>query len=205
MPELAVPPGVRGAVLAAAPILFAVWALAGFYGSLGPALARQLTGSASAVIGGLGFFLLAVFGSLTTVLLNRTPPRTVMLIGIAVLVLASAGTLAAVEESSAAGFFLCTIVAGVGFGAGFQGGIRTVAPLAAPHERAGILSVLYIVCYCGMGIPSVVAGVIAVHGGGLASAARDYAVFVIVLAVAALAGLTRPRRALAPALDGGTE
>jgi MFS family permease len=197
MPELAVPHGVRGAMLAAAPILFAVWALAGFYGSLGPALARQLSGSPSAVVGGLGFFLLAVAGSLTTILLNRAPPRTVMLIGIAVLVLAGAGTLAAVDESSAAGFFFCTVVAGVGFGAGFQGGIRTVSPLAAAHERAGILSVLYVVCYCGMGIPSVIAGVLAVHGGGLISAARDYAVFVIVLAIAALAGLvptSRPAR-----------
>jgi MFS family permease len=84
LPELAVPQGVRGAMLAAAPVLFAVWALAGFYGSLGPALARQLSGSTSAVVGGLGFFLLAVAGSLTTILLNRTPPRTVMPIGIAV-------------------------------------------------------------------------------------------------------------------------
>jgi len=198
VPQLALPQGVRGAMLAAAPILFAVWALAGFYGSLGPALARQLSGSTSAVVGGLGFFLLAVAGSLTTIVLNRTPPRTVMLIGIAVLVLAGAGTLAAVEESSAAWFFLCTVVAGVGFGAGFQDGIRTVTPLAAPHERAGILSVLYVVCYCGMGIPSVVAGVLAVHGGGLVSAARDYAAFVIVLAIAALAGLvstSRPAKA----------
>jgi hypothetical protein len=153
MPELAVPQGVRGAMLAATPILFAVWALAGFYGSLGPALARQLSGSTSAVAGGLGFFLLAAAGSLTTILLNRTPPRTVMRIGIAVLVLAGAGTLAAVEESSAAGFFLCTVVAGVGLGAGFLGGIRTVSPLAAPHERAGIISVLYVVCYCGMAYP----------------------------------------------------
>ncbi|HEX6450500.1 MAG TPA: MFS transporter [Trebonia sp.] len=194
MPELAVPQGARGAMLAAAPIVFAVWALAGFYGSLGPALARQLSGSTSAVIGGLGFFLLAVVGSLTTILLNRTGPRTVMLIAIAVLVLAGAGTLATLEESSAAGFFLCSVVAGVGLGAGFQGGIRTVSPLAAPHERAGLLSVLYVVCYCGMGIPSVIAGVLAVHGGGLISAARDYAVFVIVFAIAALAGLVSANR-----------
>jgi len=201
-PELAVPPGARGAMIAAAPVLFAVWALAGFYGSLGPALARQLTGSASAVVGGLGFFLLAIAGSLATILLNRTPPRTVMLIGIAVLVLAGAGTLAAVQESSAAGFFLCTVIAGVGFGAGFQGGIRTVAPLAAPHERAAILSVLYVVCYCGMGIPAGVAGVLAVDGGGLVSAARDYMVFIMVLAVAGLAGLAGQRWAATPRVRG---
>lgn len=194
VPELAVPPGLRGPVLAATPILFAVWALAGFYGSLGPALARQLSGSTSVVVGALGFFLLASVGSLTTVVLDRTPPRTVMLFGIATLVVAAVGTLIAVERSSTAGFFAATFVAGIGFGAGFQGGIRTVVPLAAPHERAGVLSVLYVVCYCGMGVPSVAAGVLVVHGGGLIGTARDYALFVLVLALAALTGLLSTSR-----------
>ena len=39
------PRGVRGPVAIAAPVLFAVWALAGFYASLGPALVRNLAGS----------------------------------------------------------------------------------------------------------------------------------------------------------------
>jgi MFS family permease len=189
VPELTVPRGTRGTVLAAAPILFAVWAIAGFYGSLGPALARQLSGSASAVTGGLGFFLLGIAASLTTVALSRMLPRTVMLCGIAATAAAAAGTLAAVAEASAAGFFASAVVAGIGLGAGLQGGFRTIVPLAAPHERAGLVSVLYVICYCGMAVPSVVAGILVVHGGGLISSARDYALFIIVLAIAALAGL----------------
>ena len=189
VPKLAVPRGTRGPVLTAAPILFAVWALSGLYGSLGPALARQLSGSTSAVIGGLPFSLLAVISSLTAVALSRIPPRAVMLCGIAATMAAAAGTLAAVDESSAAIFFASTVVAGVGFGAGLQGAFRTVVPLAPPSERAGVLSVLYIVSYCGMGVPAIAAGILVVHGGGLISSARDYALFLIVLAVAALAGL----------------
>ena len=112
-----------------------------------------------------------------------------MLCGIAATMAAAAGTLAAVDESSAAIFFASTVVAGVGFGAGLQGAFRTVVPLAPPSERAGVLSVLYIVSYCGMGVPAIAAGILVVHGGGLISSARDYALFLIVLAVAALAGL----------------
>lgn len=189
VPELAVPRGARSAVLAAAPILFAVWALAGFYGSLGPALARQLSRSASAITGGLGFFLLGVAASLTTVALSRTPPRTVMRCGIAATAVAAAATLAAVQETSGAGFLASAVVAGIGLGAGLQGGFRTVIPLAPPRELAGLMSVIYVICYCGMGVPSVVAGILVVHGGGLISSARDYALFVFVLAAAALAGL----------------
>jgi MFS family permease len=189
VPELAVPRATRGAVLVAAPILFAVWALSGLYGSLGPALARQLSGSASAVVGGLPFFVLAIVSSISAVALSRLAPHTVMLYSIVATFAAAGGTLVAVEESSTAGFFASTVLAGVGFGAGLQGAFRTVIPLAPPRDRAGVLSVLYIVSYCGMGVPAISAGILVIHGGGLISSARDYALFLIVLAAAALAAL----------------
>ena len=46
-------------LLAAAPVLFAVWALAGFYGSLGPSLIAHLVGSTAVVDAGLGIGVLA--------------------------------------------------------------------------------------------------------------------------------------------------
>ncbi|MEA9985764.1 MFS transporter [Subtercola sp. RTI3] len=189
VPKLAVPRGIRGPVLAAAPILFAVWALSGLYGSLGPALARQLTGSASALLGGLPFSVLAIISSLTAIALSRVSPRAVMLCGITGTVVAAASALAAVELSSPAGFFASIVLAGIGFGAGLQGAFRTVMPQTAPQDRAGVLSILYIVSYCGMGIPAIIAGVLVVNGGGLISSARDYALCLISLAVVALVGL----------------
>ncbi|WP_307865530.1 MFS transporter [Streptomyces montanisoli] len=191
VPELAVPRRLRGPLLAVAPVLFAVWSLGGFYGSLAPALARELAGSDSAVVGGLGLFVLTVVSSATAVSLGRVPPRAVMFLGVTLLVLGSLGTLAAVELSSFAGFFAGTLVSGVGFGAGFQGGMRTVVPLVDEHERAGVLSAVYVICYLGMGLPAVIAGVLVVHGGGLAAATRDYAWFVVALAVATLIALLR--------------
>ena len=53
VPDVRLPRSVRGPVLAAAPVLFAVWALAGLYGALGLALVGALTGSDSEVLGGL--------------------------------------------------------------------------------------------------------------------------------------------------------
>jgi hypothetical protein len=92
------------------------------------------------------------------------------------------------------GFFVGSAVAGFGFGAGFQGGIRLVVPLVEPHERAGVLSLLYVVSYLGMGVPAVIAGVLVVHGGGLLDTVREYGAAVIVLAAAALAALLLGRR-----------
>ncbi|MFF0516471.1 MFS transporter [Streptomyces sp. NPDC004250] len=194
IPRMAVPSGLWGTVLTAAPILFATWSLAGFYGSLGPALARQLSGSDSTVVAGLGLFLLTVTATVSAAVLGRTSPRRVMVLGIAVLMAATLAALAAVATGSAPGFFGSTVIAGIGFGAGFQGGLRTVVSRAAPRERAGLMSVLYVVSYLGMGVPSVVAGILVVHGGGLVPTARLYMLAVLVLSAAALIGLLLTKR-----------
>jgi MFS family permease len=88
-------------------------------------------------------------------------------------------------------FFVGTAVAGVGFGGGFQGAIRSVLPLAAPHERAGVLSIVYVISYLALGLPAVIAGVVAVHGGGVLTTAREYGIAVMLLAALALLALAR--------------
>jgi MFS family permease len=194
VPDVKLPRTVRRAVLNAAPVLIAVWALAGFYASLGPALVRTLTHSASAVYGGLALFVLAGVAAAATLVLRSAPPRGVMLTGIGTLVAGVALTLVAVEAGSPSLFFLGSAIAGIGFGSGFQGGIRTVLPLTAAHERSGVLSLLYVVSYLGMGVPSVIAGYLVVHAGGLLATAREYGAAVIVLALLALVGLLTDRR-----------
>ncbi|MET8833444.1 MFS transporter [Micromonospora sp. NPDC004540] len=187
-PEITLPRVVRGPLLVVAPVAFAVWALAGFFGALGPALVRALMES-SIVAGGLSIFVFAVFGSAAILVLRDAPARRVMLIGIAALVLGMVITLVSVRAESVAGFFVGLAFGGVGFGGGFQGSLKTVTPLVEAHERASVLSLLYIVCYVGFGLPTVVAGFLVVHGGGLRQTAEEYAVAVIVLAVVALLGL----------------
>ena len=191
VPEIALPPSSRRAVLAAAPVLFSVWALAGFYAALGPAILRVVTGSTTLVVGGLGLFVLAAVAAVAVYVLRDADPHAVMRLGIGALVAGVATTLVAVDLRSGAVFFLGTAIAGVGFGSGFQGGIRTVMPLPLPHERAGVLSVLYVVSYFGMGLPAVVAGVFVVRGGGLVDTAYGYGVAVIALALLALVALVR--------------
>ncbi|MFK0153001.1 MFS transporter [Streptomyces sp. NPDC090493] len=209
VPEISLPRAVRGAVLAAAPVVFAVWALAGFYGSLGPSLVRTLVGSTSAVWGGLGLFVLAFVAAVSVLALRKAQSTTVMYTGIGALVAGVALTLLAVDQSAPALFFVGTAVAGLGFGSGFQGGIRTVLPLAKSHESSGVLSLLFVVAYLGMGVPSVAAGALVVHGGGLVPTSEEYGAVVIALALLALAALLlRGRPQIAPGVkvaSGGTQ
>jgi MFS family permease len=191
VPQLEVPAQTRRPMLAAAPVLFAVWALAGFYGSLGPSLIDHLVGSASVVEGGLGLGILALIAAAATYVLRATPASQVMLIGTSTLIAGVVVVLMSLWVGSALLFFVGTAAAGVGFGAGFQGGIRLVAPLAHPDQRAGVLSVLFTVSYLGLGIPAVLAGLAVVHGGGLVTTSYEYGLAVIVLGLVATINLIR--------------
>jgi len=166
------------------------------------ALVHALTGSGDVVLGGLSFFVLAASAVIAIIALRRAAARTMMLSGILALIAGVTVTVVAVNLRSAAVFFAGSAIAGAGFGGGFQGSIRTVVPLAAAHQRAGLVSLLYVVSYLGLGVPAVLAGFGVVHGGGLISTARYYGAAVIALAALALFGLTRnrPGRAAEPAV-----
>lgn len=196
-PRFHLPPAARAALWLAVPALVANWALAGFYGSLGPMLIRLITGTRSPVLGGLALFAIAASGVITVLLMRRQSARTLLTFGAAALFVGVGVTLLAIPMRSAVLFFAGASVAGMGFGTGFQGAIRSVVPLAAPHERAGVLSVLYVVSYLAMGLPAVAAGFRVVYGGGVLRAAREYGLAEMLLAALVLVGLVlrRPPRA----------
>jgi hypothetical protein len=68
-----------------------------------------------------------------------------------------------------------------------------VRPLAPTDQRAGVLSIIFIVSYAGIGIPSVIAGIRIVHVGVLTTA-REFGIVVITLAAIALLALARKPR-----------
>jgi len=194
-PRLRVPAELRASVLLAAPALVATWALAGFYGSLGPALVRRTLGSSSVLMGGLTLFILAGSGALTVLLLRGWAALRIMNSGAVALIVGVGLTLVAAAHGTASLFFVGAVLAGAGFGAGFQGAIRTVLPRTAAADRAGVLSVLYVISYLAMGVPAVLGGLRVVHGHGLLATSREYGEAVMVLGALALAGgLSRARR-----------
>ncbi len=196
-PQLGLPRSARRPLLLAVPALVAVWSLAGFYGSLGPSLVRGVVGSNAIVLGGLGLFVLAASGAVTVLFVHAAEPRAVVLIGTTALIGGVGLTLLAITATSTVAFFVGTAIAGVGFGATFQGSLRSVLPLAAAHQRAGVLSTIYVICYLAMGLPAVVAGFVVVDGVDVLDTARGYGV--VVMALAALALVDALARREAPA------
>lgn len=186
-PRLHIPAATREPLLLAIPVLVAVWALAGFYGSLAPMLVKSMLGSHSPLLGGLGLFVLAASAGVAVLILQRQEPVRMLILGAGALLAGVGIVLAALPSSAIVMFFLGTAVAGVGFGTGFQGSVRTVVAHAAPHERAGVLSVVFIVSYLAMGVPAVIAGAMVARHGDILQTAMVFAAAVIALAAAALA------------------
>ena len=202
-PTIAVPARVRGTLAIAAPSLVAVWALAGFYGSLGPSLTALISGSDSAILGGASLFVLAGSGALTVLAFHRVDARTFSIAGSALVMTGVAIVLIAASSRSIVAFFIGTAVAGAGFGGGFQGGLRTIVPLAEPSERAGVISVAYIICYLAMGLPAILAGFLVVDST-VSQTAQEFGITVIALAAITAVGTilserrTARRRCLSP-------
>jgi hypothetical protein len=136
-------------------------------------------GSDSLTLGGLVILVLAGSGALAVSLMHSRSAREIMTVGSASLAVGVAITLGAIGAHSLAMFFSGAAIAGIGFGTGLQGAIRSVVPVAAPHERAGVLSTTYVVAYLAMGLPAIFGGISVVYGDGLFATAREYGLGVI--------------------------
>lgn len=187
-PTLHVPAQARRALWIALPVDIAVWAMGGFYLSLAPSLVRAATGSTSNLIGGALVAVLTVSGALMIYGLRHRAADKVLRLGAMLLALGVALILGAVHTASLPLFFVATLIAGSGFGAGFLGAVRSVVPLAQPHERAGLMSAFYVLSYLAFCIPSLLAGTLT-RAFGLIATTDGYGASLIVLALSALMAL----------------
>lgn len=201
-PTLHVPPQARRALWLSLPVDVAVWAMGGFYLSLAPSLVRAATGSTSNLIGGGLVAVLTLSGALMIFTLRNRPANKVLRLGASLLAIGVALILAAVHSASLPLFFIATLIAGSGFGAGFLGALRSVVPLALPHERAGLMSAFYVLSYLAFCLPSLLAGNL-IRSFGLIVTTDGYGAVLILLSLSALAGLLLQDSARARATTGG--
>lgn len=178
-----------------APVDVAAWALGGFYLSLGPTLTRQISSMDAPVVGGVIVFALTASAAITTLALRAWPPQRMVRFSAITLMSGIGMTLASIYVASGLLLFVGTVLAGTGFGLGFLGALRTLLPVARPHERAGLMAAFYILSYLSFSLPVILAGVL-VNTMGLAVASYWYGGVLMLLAAAALIGTS-----LSPIVD----
>lgn len=189
-PTLHVPVQARRALWLVLPLNLAAWAVGGFYLSLAPSLVRAATGSTSNLMGGALVAVLTLTGALSIYTLRNQGADKILRLAAGLLMSGLALVLIAVHGGSLPLFFLGTLVTGSGFGAGFLGALRSIMPLALPHERAGLMSAFYVLSYLAFSLPSLLAGNLT-RVFGLIATTDGYGAVLMLLAAGALWGLLR--------------
>lgn len=189
-PQVSVPRSIRATFAAVSPCMIATWALGGLYLSLGPSLTRLLTGSDSYVVGALVVVALVGTGATTGALTQSIAPERRMVGGTLLVVAGVVVTGLAIATRSTLLLFTGSALAGLGFGPSFAGVFGLITRSAQAHERAGLISAVYVVSYTAFSIPAVLAGLAATEWG-LRPTALFYATAVVLLATAALIAYRR--------------
>ena len=190
MPSISIPAQARTTLWQVLPVNTAQWALGGFYLSLGPTLARIVTGNEAPVVGGALIAALVLSSVVAILLVRKRAPRSALVAGATALAIGVGVTLAGMQLHSTAAFFAGTVIAGLGFGAALTGSMRSLVPLAAPHERAGLMSSFFVLSYLAFSLPAIAAGLFAGYFG-LQSTAVGYGFALVAMAGAALLALAR--------------
>jgi MFS family permease len=185
IPRVSVPPAARAEFAAAAPVVAAVWMLAGLSGGIAPSMVRSVFHLESGLLNGIAGFIAPAVSAIIGLSFAKVDPRRAMSIGIYSSVVGAAGIIGGVLAGSLAVMFIGQAIAGIAFGAAFTAALRLLFPLAAPHQRAGVVAAIYVVSYLAFGIPIVIEGQL-VGPIGEIPAVASYTALTILLAVISL-------------------
>jgi MFS family permease len=197
IPNVTIPPAARVEFLAAAPVVAAVWMLAGLSGGLAPSMVHSVFGLDSGLLDGLAGFIAPAVSVVIGLSFARVRPRSAMTVGIYASILGAIGIIGGASGGSLALMFLGQAIAGLGFGAAFTAALGLIIPLVAAHQRAGVVAGIYVVSYVGLGVPVVLAGQLT-ETLGVVPTVGWYSAVVVLLALFSLAAQQRLKRTTQP-------
>lgn len=194
VPRVSVPRQARAEYAAYLPVQLAGWMMSAIIMGMLPTILADLFAVRGGLADGVSVFLGPAFAAIAAGSLGRARARVVTILGGVLVIVGMTAMVVAFETAALPLLWIGTVLGGFGFGASFSGGVRIVSPLAAPHERAGLFSAIYLVAYLAFGVPVAIAGV-AIGALGLETVVAIYAGIVIAVAAAGLvAQLTIARR-----------
>jgi MFS family permease len=184
-PRVSVPGSARPAFVRAIPTMASTWMLGGLMLSVGGSPLTVVFAQANHAVVGLVIGLFAGSAAVASILLRHRAPETMARTGTTLLFVGTVLFALALASSSLTIFVLGAMIAGAGFGPAFLGAFRSVSQLAAPHERAALISAIYVVSYLAFSIPALVAGLL-ITDAGLRSTSLAYGSVVALVAAGTL-------------------
>jgi hypothetical protein len=140
--------------------MLSTWALGGLMFSVGGSVVRTVFDRPSTAVVGVVLGIFAGAAATTGVLVSPLRPERIERLGTVALAVGAGVFLVALEVSSLALFVMAGALAGSGFGSAFLGSMRSLTQLAEPHERAALLSAVFVASYLALSVPALAAGVL---------------------------------------------
>ncbi|WP_225729989.1 MULTISPECIES: MFS transporter [unclassified Nocardia] len=140
---------------------FLAFAVVGLFLTLVPTYVANLSGSGNLLLGSAAAALMGASSTIAQLIGYGRPARALELLGLPMLatglaLLAISGSVRSLPVLLAA-----TVIAGIGQGLAFLGGLTAVNRAAPGDRRAEVLSSFFVACYCGTGGPVIGMGLLA--------------------------------------------
>lgn len=196
--RVAAPAAIRPTFALAAVCVIASWSVGGVFLGLGGALAKDLVGRSDYLVTGLVVACLQGTAALAQLVWSLRSGaadwRQGVTVGVVHLIVGLGAASWAVEARSVPGFVVAAGVVGVGMGLLFLMGSTLVSRDVPEGARGQVLSAFFVVAYLALGLPAVVAAVLAESIGLITT----YHLLALVVSVTALAALVTVRRSATP-------
>jgi MFS family permease len=190
-----VPAGIRHPFLLASLAVLGSWSIGGLFFSIGDQLSAHLLNTSNVIAASIAGVLLTIPAALAQLASQRVPAWLGASVGPAALTAGLVMVVIATAENLSALFLAGMLIAGVGFGVAFLGGLRQLTAVIPAEHRASVMSAFYVVAYLSLSVPAVIAGLVITHLG----LETTFEVFGSIVAAVALsmaveAWRTRPAR-----------
>lgn len=185
-PRIEIPQRLRRVFVRILPLNIAVWALGALYSSLLPGLLHAMASDASiGWLSGAAVGCLTLSGAAAVLLFRQHAPLQASQSAALAITIGMAIVLVGTELQLPWLLLLGAVPAGVGFGAGYLGVLRSLVVHANANERAGLVSAFYIASYVPSAILAMLAGYTA-QQAGFYVAGKAFCAFIVVMAIMSL-------------------
>ena len=164
-----IPAALRSEFATSGTACFAAFAVVGLFLTLIPTYVATLSGSKNLFLGGAAVALMLACSAVAQCLGYGRSARGLEIAGLPLLALGLVSLAIAGATSSLTLLLGATVVAGIGQGLTFLGGLTAINSAAPADRRADVLSSCFVIVYRGVGVPGVGGGCVATRVGLLAA------------------------------------
>ncbi len=158
LPRVSVPVRVRHLLPVAAAVFLATWATGAFYQAFVPSLVEDQLHTRSPLILGLVFASYMAPSVLGAPIGGRFTSAVAQRVGMVIFLAGMIGIITAINAGTLALFIIATVFAGAGQGIATSAATRGLLHGSGLADRAPIFSAIYLICYSGTTVPSLISG-----------------------------------------------